>query len=156
VDIVDDSDPAKILTKDQPQTADTLVFLQGTLKSGVALSLNLRGGPQFKGTPALDWRIYGSDAEIRITSSSPVLEFELPGMTIQIHDFATDTVEDVPMPTDHLTKLGPMSSNTGRLYDDIYEGWEKKTHSRRVLDFEESVKIQELIDHMYKENGHQI
>lgn len=145
IDIVDDE--GKVVEPNLSKNADDTLFLNGILASGVALSFNLRGGAAFKGTPHLDWRIYGEKGEIRITSPSCFLEFETPNTKVEVYDFASDSVEEILIPVDELTELGVAQSNIGRLYRD-FAGDEET-----VCTFEQALKIHELVDHIYKDNG---
>lgn len=145
IDIVNDE--GKVVEPNLSKNADDTIFLNGFLASGVALSFSLRGGAAFKGTPDLDWRIYGEKGEIRITSPSCFLEFETPGTKVEVYDFASDYVEEIPIPVDELTELGVAQSNIGRLYRD-FAGDEET-----VCTFEQALEMHELVDHIYKDNG---
>jgi predicted dehydrogenase len=130
-----------------PVTADDTIFLHGTLSSDIPLSFSLRGGKPFKGTPGLDWRIYGEKGEIRITASGPFLQVGYPDMKIQVYDFEEDRVEDVVVEKDEFDKnfAGPVG-NVARVYRALVRG-------ENNCSFEDAVERHELIDEMYKENG---
>lgn len=140
----------KVVNEKFPMTADDTVFLNGTLSSGIPLSFSLRGGKPFKGTPGLDWRIYGETGEIRVTASGPFLQVGYPDMKIQVYDFEKDVVEDIDVEKDEFDeKFASPARNVGRLYKDFAQGDNNCT-------FEDAVERHELIDAMYKENGFQV
>ena len=57
--------PGAVVKKDHPCTSHDTVFLHGTLKPDAVMSMMMRGGPGFKGSPALDWPIHGETSEPR-------------------------------------------------------------------------------------------
>lgn len=146
VQIVDGE--GKVLeTKDK--TSEDTIFLNGTLSSGIPISMTIRGGKPFKDTPGLDWRIYGSTGEIRVTASGPFLQVGYPDMKIQLNDFEKDTVEEVVPDKDEFDEEGTFgipARNVGRLYKALGEG-------RVNCSFEDAVERHALIDKIYKENG---
>ena len=113
----------KVVQEGYPKTADDTIFVSGKLKNGIPLSLTMRAGEPFKGTPGLDWRIYGEAGEIRVTSSRPFFQVGYEDMKIEVHDFASDGVEEVKIPRDEFDKLvGFAPRNVGRLYRGLVEG----------------------------------
>ncbi|KAF8846918.1 NAD-binding Rossmann fold oxidoreductase family protein [Acephala macrosclerotiorum] len=136
------------------KTSDDTIFLSGTLTTGIPLSMTLRGGKPFKNTPGLDWRIYGSTGEIRVSVSGPSLQIGYPDMKIQVHNFEKDEVEEVAPDRDEFDeeeeggkgKFGLPARNVGRLYKALYEG-------RVNCSFEDAVERHALLDGMYRENG---
>ncbi|KUJ11056.1 oxidoreductase [Mollisia scopiformis] len=142
-------DGEKVVDEKFSKDSDDTIFLAGTLSSGIPLSMTLRGGTPFKGTPGLDWRIYGETGEIRITSSGPFLNIGYPDMKIQIHDFEKDTVEDIPLEQDEFDeggKYGLPARNVARVYKALGEG-------KNNCSFEDAVERHALLDGMYRENG---
>ncbi|CZR54084.1 related to dehydrogenases and related proteins [Phialocephala subalpina] len=146
-----DAEGTAIETKNK--TSDDTIFLNGTLTSGIPISMTLRGGKPFKDIPGLDWRIYGSTGEIRITASGPFLQIGYPDMKIQVHDFEKDTVEEVEVEKDKFDSedggkgiFGLPARNVGRLYKSLAEG-------KVNCSFEDAVERHALIDGMYRENG---
>ena len=81
-----------------------LLSFHGTLKESPQTALNatlafsFRRGQPFPGTPALTWTITCEHGEIRLTSATSMVlrvsENDGP-LTIQVHYFDTDEVEDV-------------------------------------------------------------
>jgi predicted dehydrogenase len=141
------SDDGKVLEDKHPKNSDDTIFLIGTLSTGIPLSFSLRGGKAFKGTPGLEWRIYGERGEIKITASGPFLQIGYPDMKIEVHDFEKDTVEEVTIPTDELDGFGIPARNVARVYKGFVEGKINCT-------FEDAVERHRLIDEMYTENGY--
>lgn len=137
----------KVLEEKHAKTSDDTIFLNGTLSSGIPLSMTLRGGKPFKDTPGLEWRIYGETGEIRVTASGPFLNIGYPDTKIQIHDFEKDTVEEVQVDKDEFDEgFGIPARNVGRLYKALADG-------KINCSFEDAVERHALLDAMYKENG---
>ncbi|KAL2070662.1 hypothetical protein VTL71DRAFT_13688 [Oculimacula yallundae] len=134
-------------------TSDDTIFLNGTLSSSIPLSLSLRGGKAFKGTPGLEWRIYGETGEIRVTSTGPFLNIGYDDVKIEVYDFDLSggeggEVEVVEVEKDEFDEKewGLPSRNVARLYKELAEG-------KNNCSFEDAVERHELIANMYKENG---
>lgn len=137
----------KVVDEKYPITADDTIFLNGTLTSGIPLSFALRGGKPFKGTPGLDWRIYGEKGEIRITAGGPFLQVGYPDMKIQVFNFEEDKVEDVEVEKDEFDgAFGLPVGNVARIYRGLVKG-------ENNCSFEDAVERHALIDGMYRENG---
>ena len=141
-------DDGNVLEDKHPKTADDTIFLIGTLSSGIPLSFTLRGGKAFKGTPGLEWRIYGEKGEIKVTASGPFLQIGYPDMKIEVHDVEKDVVEEIKIPEDEFDKFGIPARNVARVYRGIEQG-------RSNCSFEDAVERHRLIDEMYRENGYQ-
>ncbi|PSS25234.1 hypothetical protein M430DRAFT_133496 [Amorphotheca resinae ATCC 22711] len=138
----------KVVDEKHPKTADDTIFFSGIIKgSGVPFSFSLRGGTPFKNTPGLEWRIYGSKAEIRVTAPNPFLQIGLPDTKVEIHDFAKDTVEEVPFPKDEFEDFAVPARNVSRVYQKFAKG-------EIICSFEEAVQRHEFIEELYKENGY--
>jgi predicted dehydrogenase len=144
----------KVVRENVPKTADDTIFVTGTLSNGIPVSLSLRGGKPFKGTPGLDWRIYGETGEIRVTGSGPFLQIGYPDMKIELHDFEKDTVEEVEIPIDELDVEAPgaafggyASRNVGRLYRGLAKG-------EVNCSFKDAVDRHEFLEELYKQNGY--
>ncbi|KAE8391620.1 hypothetical protein BDV23DRAFT_171572 [Aspergillus alliaceus] len=78
------------------KTTPDHVMIQGSLKSGAVLSAMIRGGAPFKGSPGLEWSIYGEKGEIRITGPSAFIEI-VGTNSIQLHDSASDEVVEIAL-----------------------------------------------------------
>ena len=144
----------KVLKDGVEKTADDTIFVTGKLKNGIPVSMTLRGGKPFKGTPGLDWRIYGEKGEIRVTASGPFLQIGYPDMNIQVHDFESDRLEEVEIPRDDLDEGegkdafgGLAAKNVGRLYRGLAMG-------EVNCSFEDAVERHEFLEELYKQNGY--
>jgi len=144
----------KVVEEKHAKTSDDTIFLQGLISSssspgdGIPFSYTLRGGKPFPSTNGLTWSIYGQTGEILVTASSPFLQIGYEDMKIQLHDFASDKVEEVDFA--ELEKLGdlPMPGrNVARVYRALAQGKESCT-------FEDAVERHEFIEGLYRDNGY--
>lgn len=96
------------------------------LADHATLAVTFRSGPAFKGTPAFTWSINGEVGEILITSpSGPYLQggsYREP-VIIQVHDFATDEVEDVPWDWQEWQQDLPVRARIGAEVYERYAAW---------------------------------
>lgn len=138
-------EPVKIVGE-VPRTSYDQILLQGHLENGALFSFHMRGGMPFPGTPGLEWRIYGEKGEIRLTTPSANLHFGGPGHTIQLHDPATDKVEDIQPPQDEHDDAGLPWPARGpaRIYDAFAAGEEGHYPT-----WEDAVKRHRLVEEMY-------
>jgi hypothetical protein len=88
--------------------------------------LRFRRGQTFKGDPALVWTIQGTNGEIRLTAKDGTTlhasAYSGP-VTIQVHDFATDTVEDVSWEwADWQEELPILARSVGEVYERFASG----------------------------------
>jgi predicted dehydrogenase len=145
----------KILSKDgtvleesaKMETPDT-IFLHGTLKSEVPISMTFRTGAPFPGTPGLDWRIAGEEGEIRITASGPFLQIGYDDAKVEVvrdgkvesfkmGEFGEDEIDGVPF------------GNVSRVYRQLREG-------RVNCSFEEAVELHKVLEEAWKANGYPV
>ncbi|KAL4995191.1 hypothetical protein BDV10DRAFT_203221 [Aspergillus recurvatus] len=128
------------------KTTPDHVMIQGTLNSGAVLSASIRGGDPFKGSPGLEWSIYGEKGEIRI--KGPSCYIEIVGTTsFELHDFETGKVSSIKLREGSFAEMCPMNRNMARLYEAIAAG------DKSVLcDFEEAVRRHEFIEGIHKHN----
>ncbi|KAH8649310.1 hypothetical protein BX600DRAFT_404403 [Xylariales sp. PMI_506] len=104
-----------------------LVFMTGSLKASksvvpdATLHLQYRRGQPFKGEPALVWTINGEKGEIRLTSPGsigPAFQTGLGSETIEVHNFATDEVEQVGWDwSSAWAELPHTARNIGAIYE---------------------------------------
>lgn len=146
-----------IVETDVKRDAPDQIMLQGTLTSGAVASVHMRGGMPFKDSPALLWRIYCEQGEIRLTGQLPFMGIADKDIKIEVHDAKTDKVETVDSKPAHgdeayknLEKKEPIygkheAQNVARLYDAFSKGEKEK-----YADFEGAVVRQRMIDEMYK------
>jgi predicted dehydrogenase len=142
------SNSGQVLEEKHPMTGDDTIFLHGTLSSGIPLSASLIGGKPFPGESGLDWRIYGENGQLRITSPSPFVQIGFPEMRIQLME-GEGEAKDVEIERDEFDEGGKYeypARNVGRLYKGFAEG-------EINCSFEDAVERHELLDGMYKENG---
>lgn len=143
----------KVIEPHHRKNADDTIFLNGTLSTGIPLSMTLRGGQPFKGAPGLVWSIYGSTGEIRITAGGPFLQIGYAesqgGIKVEVHSFGDgkDSVEEVET-VDELEDLPMPGRNVARVYKELEEG-------KISCTFEDAVDRHTFIEGLYKENGYE-
>ena len=120
------------------------VMLQGTLPSGAPLSLVFRRGNPFKGTPGINWLIHGEKGEIKVTSASAGLQATDDEQSIAVHDFATDSVEEVEW-DNNFRDLPPPARNVAAMYEAFADG-----ETAKYPDFEHAVLRHKQIDEVWK------
>ncbi|KAK3332919.1 hypothetical protein B0T19DRAFT_113369 [Cercophora scortea] len=110
-----------------------LVFFTGMLpesaantQKGATLHFRFRRGQPFPGDPALVWTINGEKGEIRVLSPEVAalqVGWNEKPIVVQVHDFATNTVEEVPWAWDEPVAGLPMASrNVALLYEAFAKG----------------------------------
>lgn len=134
----------------EKETPD-FITLQGTLATGIPVSLTLRGGKAFKGTQGLEWRIYGEKGEIRITASGPFLGVGYPDVKIEVHDFKSDSLEEITIVDDDSEVEGVQgpARNVARVYEKIAEG-------KGNCSFEDAVERHEFLHNLWTDNGYKV
>lgn len=133
-----------ISRKNFSKTAYDQIMTHGTTKDdGIVVSINVRSGRPFKGTPALDWRIAGQDGEIRMTASDLLLQ----DVSIEVHNFASDDVEEIDLFGDEFDSLLPMARNVAR----VYKTYARKDHSC-LCNFEDAVERHRFLEDMQHQN----
>ena len=120
----------------QRETPDQIMVLATLRDSGAPFTLYLRGGKQFKDTPAVSWRVYGTKGEISVTSQAPI-SLSVGNEKIEIYDHGKDTVETVDYQyVDAVKDLPPMAKNIGGLYELYANGGDLR---KGYVTFEEAV-----------------
>ncbi|KAF7970545.1 hypothetical protein HWV62_23713 [Athelia sp. TMB] len=145
----------------RPNDVPNQVVFDAILKSGAVLTFKLHsaasippGGKDQGKPPAVDWRIFGSKGEIRITASdtwslntesgNAKIEVWKDDGAVVVVDIRVDEFEDLPAP----------ARNIGRLYEAFAAGLDGEGKKKKWYpDFEHALKTHELIEEMYKENG---
>lgn len=140
VDIVADG---KVVESGVKKDTSDQIMIQGTLTSGAVMSVHMRGGKGFKGTPALVWRIYGEKGEIRITAAAVLLQMGLYDAAVTVYDNSTDTVEVVNLPKDPYEHLPEWGRNVASLYNAFAEEANYPT-------FDDAVERHRFIDRVCK------
>ncbi|KAL3472710.1 hypothetical protein BJX99DRAFT_272744 [Aspergillus californicus] len=135
-----------VVKENAEKTAPDHVMIQGTLESGAVLSAMIRGGAPFKGSPGLEWRIYGEKGEIKL--EGPTAFIEIVGTTsIQLHDFDTDEVVEIELKNGTFAEMGTMNRNLAHVYEAIAAGGKTL-----LCDFEDAVKRHQFIGEVYNQN----
>ncbi len=139
-----------------PNSTPEHIFVQGELQGDIPFSFQVRGGPQFKDTPAFDWRIYCQRGEIRVFGDGQL--WLAPGVRLQVYDFTTQIVNEVDLQKfveyndkdDVAVRLGLQApaDNVARLYEAFAKG-----ETEKYLDFKQSLKWAEFIQDAYTANG---
>lgn len=143
-----DDEPVKIIGEVE-RTSHDQILVQGHLENGAAFSFHMRGGMPFSDTPALDWRVYGEDGEIRITTPGMNLHFGGPGHRVQLHTHGSEKAEDVEVPQDEFDESGlPWpAKGPSRVYEAFAKG-----ESGVYAGWEEAVKRHRLVEELYEIN----
>lgn len=133
-----------------------LIIVTGSLsdskitQQGATLQVRFRRGQQFKGEPALTWHINCERGELRLTAPSGTSlhanSYSEP-VVIEIHDFATDEVRNVPWEWPEWQEedgLPTVSRSVALLYEAFYEDAQKGA-PRKYPDFSAAVKRHEQL-----------
>ncbi|KAF2500754.1 NAD-P-binding protein [Lophium mytilinum] len=164
---VDVVDPAtrEVVEKGRKNTVPNQVVFDAVLKSGAVLTYkqhDAAGVPpgatprKDKGRlPVFDWRIFGSKAEVRVTSYDSIFpNIGSGGFKIEICKAEDGAVVEVELGADEFGHLPEPARNIARLYEAFAAGLGERNEKRKWYpDFEYALKTHELIEGMYKENG---
>lgn len=131
---------AETVTSDVPD----YILIIGEVASGAPVSIKLRRGQPFKGSPGFLWNIHGELGEIRVTASSPAFTALDAAVKIEIHNFANDEVEEVKWQWSE-TSLPVAARNVGAMYDQFWLG-----AKGQYPDFNEAVKRHREIEAVFK------
>ncbi|KFG87197.1 putative oxidoreductase [Metarhizium anisopliae] len=111
-----------------------LLYLHGRLAESprndadATLAFAFRRGQPFPGTPSLAWSIYGVDGEIRLVAPAGIsLQADAcdESVTIQVHDFDTDTVRDVKWDWTDVEKQVPVRGRSVQRVLYAYADWKQ-------------------------------
>jgi predicted dehydrogenase len=158
----------EVIDEARPNDVPDQVVLNAVLSSGATLSYKLHGTTAFDRDsklrdashkpkiPAIEWRIFGSHGQIRITSYDGMcntwsLNYGQDRLEVEIYDARTDTLTQLPTVEDDFAHLPAPARNMARLYEAFARAKAGQADSW-YPDFEYGVKKHELIDTMYKEN----
>jgi hypothetical protein len=155
-----------VVEKNYPRTTHDTLFVHGALQSGAVISIAMRGGPAFKGSPAIDWRILCQNGEIKITCTGLALQMGNQGAKIGVFDYLKDEVEEVAyvdeydsheigkrdlkdeqLNSEPTKQADQVWRNVGRVYAAIARGEDPGSNSA-LVDFETPVRRQEFIEKM--------
>lgn len=157
----------EVVDKARPNDAPTHIVLNAMLSSGTALTYTLRGdnasSPAIKAPaggkprmPTLDWRIFGTTGQIRVTSYDGMvntwsLNRDADHLKVEVYNAQTDTLTELDVVEDEFEKLPETARNMARLYEAFASS--RAGDDVWYPDFDYGVEKHELIDAMYKENG---
>ncbi|KAJ5984808.1 hypothetical protein N7522_012004 [Penicillium canescens] len=140
-------DDGSVAKENVEKTTPDHVMIQGSLKSGAVFSATIRGGSPFKGSPGLEWRIYGEKGEIKITGPSAFIEI-VGTNSIQLHDFDTDEIVEIALKNGAFAEMDPIYRNLARVYEAIAAG-----DKSLLCDFEDAVERHHFIEEIYNKNS---
>lgn len=125
-----------------------LILVTGSLPetdrivNGASISLRFRRGQAFQGEPALRWTISGEKGEIRLIShSGPGINAISDNVVIEVHDFETDSVQNIAWDWGSYIELPSVARNTGALYDAFASG-----NTATYADFEHGLRRHRQLD----------
>ncbi|PTB38806.1 hypothetical protein M441DRAFT_172742 [Trichoderma asperellum CBS 433.97] len=92
------------------------------IQEGATLSVLFRSGSPFKGELPFVWYIQGQTGELKITNPiGPVLQAAtIPGIKIELYDFTTDEVTEIPWETEWKEWQHELPTPGGKLVGDMY------------------------------------
>ena len=156
----------KLVEKERRNDVPNQIIFNAVLSSGAALSYQLHGETAFSPdrdprsgkpkVPSLEWRIFGSHGEIRITSYDTRLNtWSLNNgpdlLKVEVYDAREDTLTELEHVEDNFKSLPTPARNMSRLYEAFATA--RAGRDAWYPDFEYGVKKHELIEAMYKENS---
>jgi hypothetical protein len=135
------------------------------------MSISMRGGPGFKGLPAVDWRILCQTGEIKITADGLALQMGPQGAKIEVFDYVSGEVTEVGYKDefdengfgervgeegkkDEMLNMEPTKradevwKNVGRLYAAIARSDATIGNEAGLVSFETAVKRQVFLESM--------
>ncbi|KAK8079980.1 NAD(P)-binding protein [Apiospora hydei] len=143
--------PGEILETVKSNVPD-LVHVTGVLlesnhvSNGATLSIRYRRGQPFKGEPPMVWTINGDKGEIRFTAhGGPVVNVTSKenAPVIEVHNFATDEVEQIEYDHGPRLDIGLPARNVGS----VYEAFATQDESQYAT-FDHAVKRHSQLDKM--------
>jgi predicted dehydrogenase len=92
------------------------------IQEGATLSVVFRSGSPFKGESPFVWYIQGQNGELKITNPyGPVIQAAtIPGIKIELHDYATDEVTEIPWETEWKEWQHELPTPGAKLVGDAY------------------------------------
>lgn len=141
VNVIDRSD-GSVLDKGVVNTVPDHIHLQGIVTSNAVVSYTWRGGPSFPDTPRADWRIVGTEGELRLTSPGWSLNVGQPETKLEFFDKRSGKVEIVTAEKDEWDEMPVPAQNIGRLYEAYRKG-------ESVPDFQSAIKRHEFLEELW-------
>lgn len=152
-----------MLGRDHPRTAHDHVFLHGALPSGAIVNIAMRGGPAFKYTPAIDWRILCQSGEIRFTADVLAIQIRPQNAKIEVFDYVSGEVthveykdeldakneveEDAMLNMEPTKRVDEVWKNVARIYAAIARD-DKPGEGTGLVGFDTAVKRQVFLQRM--------
>jgi predicted dehydrogenase len=138
-----DGTPGELIDRETPDH----VLIQGILaESGATLSVNLRGGKSFPGTPLLVWRIFGTKGEIRVSSYGGFLGIVTGTEKVELYDNEKDEIKVIECPFPEAVKdITNLSKITGLDYEAFATG-----NKEGLVTFEDGLVRHRFIDEIWK------
>lgn len=143
VDIVDRDGTLLDWDDARKQDDPAQIVVQAKTENGSVVTFFLRHGKPQPGKHIMEWRIFGQDGELRVTSPTPFLNVGHPDTKIELHDHKTGKIETVDRGEDELAHLPLAARNIGRMYEAFWKGEEG------VRDFDLAVKRHRMIEEMW-------
>ncbi len=156
----------KVLEENKPNNVPNQVVFDAILSSGVVFTYKLHSAAtpstsakpttnsrnQF---PALDWRIFGTKGEIRVTRYNNLfLNLDSEDVKLEFWNVDQGEVVEVKLDKDEFEDLPSVARNIARVYEAFAEGVDDKGEKKTWYpDFEHGLKRHELIEDIYRENG---
>jgi hypothetical protein len=159
----------EVVDKARPNDVPDQVILNAVLSTGIVLNYKLHGLTEFDPStrpqkadntpkiPAIEWRIFGSSGQIRLTSYDGMcntwsLNQGPDLLKVEIYDPKTDILTEIPTVEDNFAHLPEPARNMARLYEAfaLAKAGDKDSW---YPDFDYGVKKHELLDTMYRENN---
>lgn len=134
----------RMLTRETPDH----IMMYGTAGLNDApVSVYVRAGHGFKGSPNLTWRVFGTKGEIRLTAMGHV-GINMGGEKLELYDHEKDAVEEVDVVFEkEIQDLPPMSRQTVTMYKLFAE---KGTFDQGLVNFEDAMQMQKVVAAMEK------
>ncbi|KAH8807572.1 putative oxidoreductase [Xylogone sp. PMI_703] len=162
VDIVDPI-TREVIEKGRKNDVPTQIIFDAILESNVVLTYKLNNSPTIppggkagkSGFPALDWRIFGTKGELRITTYE-TWSLNTGDATIKFEGFQVgdDGIKEIDIGQHEFEDLPLAARNIASLYEAFAEGVDEKEEKKKWYpDFGHALKRHGLLDQLYKENG---
>ena len=137
----DSQDVTELITSNVP---DHIVYTGSLLNFDDApISVTIRRGPPFKGTPGIIWSILGETGEIRVEGPGPALQAFDEGTKVSVESFETGEVQEFDWKDETIPFKGP-AKNVGALYEAFASGEEGS-----FPDFSDAVALHQEIDALW-------
>lgn len=164
VDIVEPGS-GQVLEAERPSDVPTHVAMIASTESGALLTYQLRPGVvqvarselQTDRPPAIDWRIFGSNGEIRVRSwdtsiNTWSLNADKPELKVEIYREGVGEFVELDTVADEFSTLPLPARNIARVYE-AYSAARAGDESAWYPDFEYALERHKMLESMYQESG---